>query len=77
MYKRQKKGFAIELVNSVCNTVSIPVIASGGAGCRQDFLEVFTKTNVGAALAAGIFHYNELVIPDLKGYLKAHKIDVR
>lgn len=72
-----KKGFAIELVNSVCNTVSIPVIASGGAGCRQDFLEVFTKTNVGAALAAGIFHYNELVIPDLKGYLKANKIDVR
>lgn len=72
-----KKGFAIGLINDVCNAVSIPVVASGGAGCREDFFDVFTKTNAGAALAAGIFHYNELTIPDLKQYLKTNKIDVR
>jgi cyclase len=72
-----KNGFAIELVNNMCNAVSIPVIASGGAGCKEDFYDVFTKTNVSAALAAGIFHYDELSIPDLKKFLQTNKINVR
>lgn len=70
-------GFALELTRAVCDAVSVPVIASGGAGSAADFLTVFSATNAGAALAAGVFHYNELSLPDLKQYLKANKIDVR
>lgn len=72
-----KEGFNIELVNAICNVVNVPVIASGGAGSRKDFLEAFRKTKVSAALAAGIFHYGKLTIPKLKRYLKENKVSIR
>ena len=62
-------GFDIELVNSVKNAVTIPVIASSGAGCEEHFHEVFTKTEAESALAAGIFHRKEVPIGDVKEYL--------
>ncbi len=72
-----KNGFATKLLKKVCSEVSVPVIASGGAGSKQDFVNVFTETNVGAALAASIFHYNEITIADLKEYLRSNNINVR
>ena len=72
-----KEGFNIELVNAVCKAVTVPVIASGGAGSRKDFLEVFEKTKASAALAAGIFHYGKLTIPELKKYLKENEVSIR
>ena len=57
--------------------VSIPVIASGGAGSAQDFVDVFQKTNVDAALAASVFHYGEILIPELKQLLKNNNIEIR
>lgn len=76
-YDGTKQGFDIELINAVTNTVSIPVIASGGAGKKEDFLEVFSRTKVSAALAAGLFHYKNTTIPELKKYLKNNGVDVR
>jgi imidazole glycerol-phosphate synthase subunit HisF len=72
-----KKGFAIELLSEVCNVVNIPVIASGGAGRMEHFSELFEKTDCTAALAAGIFHFGELEINDLKHYLRERKIEIR
>lgn len=72
-----KKGFDIELNNAIMNAVNIPVIASGGAGKKQDFLDVFKETDVSAALAASIFHYGEVRIPELKKYLKENGVEVR
>lgn len=72
-----KKGFNLELTNAIVNAVNIPVIASGGAGKKEDFLEVFQKTKVSAALAASIFHYGEVPIPELKKYLKEKGVEVR
>lgn len=72
-----KNGYEINLINLVSNAVSIPVIASGGAGCMNDFFDVFTKTKATAALAASIFHYNEIEINDLKKYLCEKKVGVR
>ncbi|MBN9484014.1 MAG: imidazole glycerol phosphate synthase subunit HisF [Bacteroidetes bacterium 43-93] len=72
-----RNGYAISLTNAVCDTVSIPVIASGGAGCEEDFSTLFKTTKASAALAAGIFHYNKLSIPQLKDYLKTNQIPVR
>jgi cyclase len=72
-----KNGFAIDAVNLVCNTVSIPVIASGGAGTKEHFKEVFTTTKATAALAASIFHYGEISLPELKNYLKQQNIPIR
>ena len=62
-------GYDIDLYNLVCNAVKIPVIASGGCGCLEDFQEVFDKTNVSAALAASVFHFGEFTIKDVKKYL--------
>ncbi|RTZ96222.1 MAG: imidazole glycerol phosphate synthase HisHF [Deltaproteobacteria bacterium] len=62
-------GFDIELINAVKAAVSIPVIASSGAGCVEHFLEVFSKTGAEAALAAGIFHRNEVPLGDVKRFL--------
>ncbi|MGC8719993.1 MAG: imidazole glycerol phosphate synthase subunit HisF [Thermodesulforhabdaceae bacterium] len=70
------KGFDIELMRAVSDAVSIPVIASSGAGCSEHFLEVFMKTDVEAALAAGIFHRREVTIPEVKAFLKG-KVEVR
>jgi len=72
-----KKGYDIELCRAVASAVSIPVIASGGAGTMEHFYEVFTQTNVDAALAASLFHFKEVSIPELKAYLKNKGIHVR
>ena len=72
-----KRGFDIELTRAVNNIVNVPVIASGGAGKKEDFYEVFKYAKVDAALAASLFHYNQLEILELKDYLRSKKIDVR
>jgi imidazole glycerol-phosphate synthase subunit HisF len=72
-----KGGFAIDLTKEIANTVSIPVIASGGAGAMQHFADVFKLAGADAALAASIFHFKEITIPDLKKYLKEKQIPVR
>ena len=72
-----KAGFDLRLNELVASAVSVPVIASGGAGTADDVIEVFEKTSVTAALAASVFHYGEIDIRDLKAKMKAHEIDVR
>ena len=72
-----KKGFAIDITKQTVDAVSIPVIASGGAGTMEHFADVFKKTNVSAALAAGIFHFGEVSIPELKAYLQKQNIEIR
>jgi cyclase len=72
-----KIGFHCELTAAVSNAVSIPVIASGGAGGLDDFVDVFTKGKADAALAASIFHYSETSVSALKHHLRAHGIPVR
>lgn len=72
-----KSGFDIELTRAVNNIVNVPVIASGGAGNKEDFYEVFKYAKADAALAASLFHYNQLEILELKDYLRSKKIDVR
>ncbi|KAB2010047.1 hypothetical protein ES319_D10G209700v1 [Gossypium barbadense] len=73
----QGKGFDIDLINLISDAVSIPVIASSGAGAVKHFSEVFTKTNASAALAAGIFHRKEVPIQSVKGHLLKEGIEVR
>ncbi|CUA77506.1 glutamine amidotransferase [Rhizoctonia solani] len=70
-------GYDLDLVGLVKNAVKIPVVASSGAGKPADFVEVFEKTGVEAALAAGIFHRNEVKIPDVKAALEEARINVR
>lgn len=72
-----KAGFDIEMLNAICNVVTIPVIASGGCGKIDDFSTVFEKTNSSAALAASLFHFKELTVDDVKQHLKQHDIAVR
>ncbi len=72
-----KNGFEIELTRQVSESVNVPIIASGGAGNSQHFVEVFERGKADAGLAASIFHFREIEIPTLKKYLKAHKIEVR
>jgi len=72
-----KNGFALEITNAICKAVSIPVIASGGAGKVDHFVELFTKTEVSAGLAASIFHFNEVPISELKNVLKTQNIPIR
>lgn len=72
-----KQGFALEITEAVCDAVTVPVIASGGAGNMAHFAEVFTRTKASAALAASIFHFGEIPIPELKAYLKAIDIPIR
>ena len=69
-------GFDLELINAVKAAVTIPVIASSGAGCAEHFLEVFTETEAEAALAAGIFHRNEVPLGSVKQFLSG-KIEIR
>lgn len=69
-------GFDIELIRAVKQAVTIPVIASSGAGCAEHFLEVFTQTDAESALAAGIFHRREVPIQEVKRYLKG-KVEIR
>jgi cyclase len=72
-----KDGFALEITNEISKVVSIPVIASGGAGNSQHFIDLFTKTEVSAGLAASIFHFNEVPISELKNVLKTQNIAIR
>jgi cyclase len=72
-----KAGFDNGLLKKVNDAVNIPVIASGGAGSVQHFVDVFEQTNVDAALAASVFHYGEILIPDLKDILRGRNIEVR
>jgi imidazole glycerol-phosphate synthase subunit HisF len=72
-----KIGFDCELTAAVSSAVSIPVIASGGAGRLDDFVDVFTTGCADAALAASIFHYAETSVPALKAHLRSHGIPVR
>lgn len=72
-----KAGFAIDITKEISTAVSIPVIASGGAGTMQHFKDVFEMGNADAALAASIFHFREIPIPDLKKYLANQLIPVR
>ena len=73
-----KKGFDIEMLDAVCSAVNVPVIASGGAGSQQDFVELFQKLpKVDAGLAASVFHFGEIAIADLKRTLRDNNINVR
>lgn len=72
-----KNGFALDICDEISSAVNVPVIASGGAGLQEHFLQVFTQTKVSAALAASIFHFGEIPIPELKLFLKNNNIDVR
>lgn len=73
-----KNGFDLEMLNAVCEVVNVPVIASGGAGCKEDFVTLFkTLPKVDAGLAASIFHFGEVTIQDLKQTLRENDINVR
>lgn len=71
------EGYDIELLKKISNAVKIPVIASSGAGKASDFLDAFNEANVDAVLAASVFHYEEITIPDLKKYLQNNNVTVR
>lgn len=72
-----RSGFSTGITGDVSRALNIPVIASGGAGTMEHFREVFSKTSCSAALAASIFHFGEIPIPDLKRYLSKNNINVR
>ena len=72
-----KNGFAIELTRAVSERLHIPVIASGGAGQKEHFTEVFREGKADAALAASIFHFGEIPVPELKAFLQKENIAVR
>ena len=72
-----KNGFALDITNQVSKAINIPVIASGGAGSKQDFKNVFTQTEATGGLAASIFHFGEIPIPELKTYLNKQRIAIR
>lgn len=72
-----KNGFEIDLTRMVSENVNVPVIASGGAGTMEHFVEVFDKGKADAGLAASIFHFREIEIADLKQYLKDKGVEVR
>lgn len=72
-----KQGFALDITGQLSQELSVPIIASGGGGKMEHFKDVFEKTGVDAALAASIFHFNEISIPSLKDYLANNKIPVR
>ncbi len=73
-----KQGFDLEMLDAVCRVVDVPVIASGGAGCKEDFVKLFhTLPGVDAGLAASIFHFGEVDIRDLKQTLRENGIEAR
>ena len=72
-----KEGFSIDITSAISDRVNIPVIASGGAGTMEHFRQVFEETSCSAALAASVFHFGEIMIPDLKRYLQNNNINVR
>lgn len=72
-----KNGFDLEMLDAVAARCRVPIIASGGAGCKEDFAKLFEHEGVDAGLAASIFHTRQLLIPDLKNYLRQHGVEVR
>jgi len=72
-----KDGYDIPLTKAICDAVNIPVIASGGAGTKEHFFDVFEQTGADAALAASVFHYQEMTIQDVKKHLKEKGIAIR
>ena len=72
-----KSGYDLELTRTIADHVSVPVIASGGAGTKEHFYEALTEGKADAALAASLFHYKELEIMDLKNYLAGRGVSVR
>lgn len=72
-----KAGFDIDLLRTINESIHIPLIASGGAGNQQHFVDVFQQAHVDAALAASVFHYGEILIPELKNTLQSNGIPVR
>jgi imidazole glycerol-phosphate synthase subunit HisF len=72
-----KSGFALDITRQLAHTLPVPVIASGGGGAMQHFVDVFRQADADAALAASIFHFKEISIPELKSYLKQNSIPVR
>jgi len=73
-----KNGFDIPMLEAICNVVRIPIVASGGAGCIEDFIELFNKLpEIDAGLAASIFHFGEIKIPKLKQVLYNNGINVK
>lgn len=72
-----KQGFDLEMTKAITNAVNIPVIASGGCGNLEHFAEVFREADADAALAASLFHFGELTVPQVKDYLKEEGIPVR
>lgn len=72
-----KKGYDIELTKTIRSAVNVPIIVSGGAGKLEDLYEVFANDVADAVLAASIFHYKEMTVDDVKGYLKSKGIEVR
>jgi cyclase len=72
-----KDGFALDITKAVSELVNVPIIASGGAGTMEHFSDAFIKGKADAALAASVFHYKEMEIPDLKKFLKTKNIEIR
>jgi cyclase len=72
-----KTGYPLEALRQLAETLSIPVIASGGAGSMDHFRDVFREGKADAALAASVFHFGEITIPELKNYLRQEGITVR
>ena len=72
-----KNGYANEALRRLSDNLSIPIIASGGAGCKEHFRDVFVKGHADAALAASVFHFGEIPVPELKQYLHQEGINVR
>ena len=72
-----KNGYAVDFTRRMSENLPVPVIASGGAGIHQHFIDVFTKGKADAALAASIFHFSEIPIPELKQFLSKNDITVR
>jgi cyclase len=72
-----KKGFALSILEAISKAVVIPIIASGGAGTQENFKDLFIHTQVSAALAASVFHFSTIAIPELKNYLKIQHIPIR
>ncbi|MDA0759832.1 MAG: HisA/HisF-related TIM barrel protein, partial [Proteobacteria bacterium] len=72
-----RNGYDLQLIKDLSNHCTIPMIASGGAGCMEDFTEVFKSTNVDGALAASVFHKDIFTIQGLKHFLQSNNINVR
>ena len=72
-----KDGFALDIIAQISEAVNVPIIASGGAGTLQHFKDVFLNGKADAALAASVFHYKEIGIPELKQYLRENNIEIR